>query len=71
MDNAAGSKNEGIRITLVGMVANVFLIGVKFTGGILGKSTAVVADAFHSLSDVLTDVVTLFTHRIGSECATA
>ncbi len=67
MQNAVDNRNDGIRITLVGMVANVILIGIKFAGGTLGKSTALVADAFHSLSDVLTDIVALFTHRIGQK----
>ena len=31
----------------------------------MGRSTAMIADGIHSLSDLLTDVVVLFTHKIG------
>jgi cation diffusion facilitator family transporter len=55
----------GIRAIVVGMVANILLSLFKFAGGILGNSVALVADAIHSLSDLITDVIVLFTHRIG------
>lgn len=58
--------NPGIKATLVGAAANLFLAVIKFVGGIVGNSTALVADAVHSLSDLLTDGVVLFTHKIGS-----
>ncbi len=55
----------GIRAIIVGMIANILLAFFKFAGGILGNSVALVADAIHSLSDLMTDLVVLFTHRIG------
>ena len=45
------------RTTIVGSVVNLLLVVCKFVAGILGRSTAVVADAGHSLSDLLTDIV--------------
>ena len=47
------------KVTLVGSAGNVLLVIVKFIAGILGHSSAMVADAIHSLSDFLTDVVVL------------
>ena len=47
------------KVTLVGSAGNVLLVIVKFIAGILGHSSAMVADAVHSLSDFLTDVVVL------------
>jgi cation diffusion facilitator family transporter len=47
------------RITWVGLVANVLLSAFKMTVGILGLSQAVVADAVHSMSDIVTDVAVL------------
>ena len=47
------------KVTLVGSAGNVLLVIVKFIAGILGHSSAMVADAIHSLSDFLTDVVIL------------
>ena len=47
------------RITLVGLVINLALAGAKFVLGIAGNSQALVADAVHSLSDMVTDVIVL------------
>ena len=47
------------RITLVGSVGNVVLVCIKFLAGALGHSSAIMADAVHSLSDFLTDIVVL------------
>ena len=58
-------NNPGVRIILVGALANLLLASLKIAGGIFGKSTAMIADGFHSVSDLLTDVVVLFTHKIG------
>ncbi len=55
----------GIRAIIVGAIANLLLSAFKFAGGILGNSVALVADAIHSLSDLVTDFIVLFTHRIG------
>ncbi|MFH1514189.1 MAG: cation diffusion facilitator family transporter [bacterium] len=47
------------RITWIGLILNICLTSIKFAGGILGKSQAVVADAVHSLSDLVTDILIL------------
>ncbi|MCD4701915.1 MAG: cation diffusion facilitator family transporter [Candidatus Aegiribacteria sp.] len=47
------------RITLAGLILNVFLSGFKLAGGILSSSHALVADGVHSLSDCVTDVAIL------------
>jgi len=58
-------KNPGVRIIAIGALANLLLAVLKIAGGIVGRSTAMVADGIHSLSDLLTDGVVLFTHKIG------
>lgn len=58
-------NNPGVRIILIGALANLFLAALKIAGGIVGRSTAMIADGIHSLSDLLTDGVVLFTHKIG------
>ena len=69
MSRSSLSRDEnmttGTRAIVVGMIANVLLSFFKFVGGILGNSVALVADAIHSLSDLVTDLIVLFTHRIG------
>lgn len=52
-------EKEIYRITLVGSVGNVVLVCIKFLAGVLGHSSAIMADAVHSLSDFLTDIVVL------------
>ena len=51
-------------VTLVGGVVNVVLLLFKFIAGVLGHSSAMVADAVHSLSDFVTDIVVLVFVRI-------
>jgi len=55
----AVQKVEISRVTWIGLFANLFLAALKFTGGFLGNSQAVVADAVHSLSDMTTDIAIL------------
>lgn len=47
------------RITWIGLVLNIALTGFKFVVGYIGASQAIIADAFHSLSDMVTDVAVL------------
>lgn len=51
-------------VTLVGSAVNAGLCMFKFAAGIFGNSSAMVADAVHSLSDFATDIVVLATMRI-------
>lgn len=52
------------RVTLAGSAVNVALVVLKFIAGVVGRSSAMVADAVHSLSDFATDVVVLIFVRI-------
>ena len=52
-------EKEIYKVTLVGSAGNVALLTFKFIAGILGHSSAMIADAVHSLSDFVTDVVVL------------
>ena len=58
-------KNTGVKVIVVGAAANLVLAVLKIAAGIVGRSTAMVADGIHSLSDLLTDGVVLFAHKIG------
>ena len=55
------------KVTLVGSIGNLVLLTFKFVAGILAGSSAMVADAVHSLSDFLTDLVVLVFVRIGAK----
>ena len=60
-------RNKRIyRVTLWGGAVNVLLLAFKFVAGIAGHSAAMVADAVHSLSDFVTDIIVLaFVHISG------
>ena len=61
-------RNQEIyKVTLVGGVVNVVLLLFKFVAGIVGHSAAMVADAVHSLSDFVTDVIVLVFVHISSK----
>ena len=47
------------QVTLIGCVGNVVLMVFKLIAGLVGHSAAMIADAVHSLSDVVTDVIVL------------
>jgi cation diffusion facilitator family transporter len=51
--------NQVRQITWIGLAVNFFLFILKLVFGFLGSSQAVIADAFHSLSDIATDIVVL------------
>ena len=54
-------------VTLVGSIANIILLLFKFVAGIAGHSAAMIADAVHSLSDFVTDVIVLVFIRISAK----
>ncbi|MDE6267302.1 MAG: cation diffusion facilitator family transporter [Muribaculaceae bacterium] len=55
------------RITLAGSVVNLVLIVLKFLAGIFGKSSAMLADAVHSLTDFATDVIVVIFVKISGK----
>ncbi len=61
---SANHRERAIRrVTLAGSAVNVALVAFKLAAGVVGCSAAMVADAVHSLSDLLTDAVVLvFVH---------
>ncbi len=60
-------SKEIYKVTLVGSLVNVALLLFKFVAGIVGHSAAMIADAIHSLSDFLTDVIVLVFIRISDK----
>ena len=60
-------EKEIYKVTLVGSVGNVVLMTFKLIAGTLGHSAAMLADATHSLSDFLTDLLVLVFVNISSK----
>ena len=67
IDSKMESAYAGRSVTLVGALANGLLILLKFTAGIFGQSQALIADAVHSISDLVTDVVVLIGIKMGQK----
>lgn len=59
-------EKEISRVTLIGSVVNLILVGLKAVAGVAGHSAAMVSDAVHSLSDFLTDIVVLVFVRVSA-----
>lgn len=59
-------EKEIIRVTVWGAVANVALAFAKLVAGIVGKSAAMTADAIHSFSDLVSDVIVLAMVKVAS-----
>lgn len=59
-------EQELTKVTITGSIGNLLLLAFKFVAGFLAGSAAMVADAVHSLSDFLTDLVVLVFVRIGA-----
>ncbi|KAH8700763.1 putative cation efflux family protein [Talaromyces proteolyticus] len=58
------SKNKsdaGVRITRIGLLVNLAMAIGKFLGGYFFHSQALVADAYHALTDLVSDFMTLGT----------
>ena len=60
-------EKEIYKVTIVGALSNVTLLIFKFVAGIISNSAAMIADAVHSLSDFITDVVVIVFVKISSK----
>ena len=58
-ESSASREKNIYKVTLAGGAVNVVLLAFKFIAGILGHSAAMIADAVHSLSDFITDLIVL------------
>ena len=54
-------------VTVVGMILNIVLVLAKAAGGIFFYSQALLADAVHSLSDLVTDLAVIFGRHLPQE----
>ena len=60
-------EKEIYKVTLTGTAVNAVLIVLKFIAGFVGRSSAMVADAVHSLSDFVTDVIVIVFVKIAGK----
>ena len=57
------------KVTLTGVVVNIFLTVVQLLGGIFANSQALIADGIHTLSDLASDFVVLFAAKVANQDA--
>jgi len=60
-------NNQVIIATWIGIIINVLLTIIKTIGGFLSGSRALLADALHSASDIVSSVVILFAVKIANK----
>lgn len=65
-DNTSREK-EIYKVTLCGGAVNLLLLVFKFVAGVTAHSSAMIADAVHSLSDFVTDIVVIAFVRISGK----
>ncbi|HZK01049.1 MAG TPA: cation diffusion facilitator family transporter [Tissierellaceae bacterium] len=62
-----GSYKEGLKTSIITIIINIVLSAIKIIAGIIGKSSAMLADGVHTLSDVLTTFVVLIGLKVSSK----
>ena len=62
-------SNEVKRVGAIGVIANLFLLSIKFVVGIVFKSQGLIADAINSFGDVFSSLVTFVGGKISSKPA--
>ena len=65
-DEAGGERQK---VVLRGLFVNVVLAAGQLAVGVLGRSAALVADGFHTLSDLLSDALVLTAAHFGAQAA--
>lgn len=63
----ADRERKMTSVTVWGAVVNLVLTALKLAAGILGRSSAMIADAIHSLTDLVSDAIVLVMVRISSK----
>lgn len=64
-DNRAAETRAAHKVTLIGMLVNILNAAAKILVGIWANSSALIADAIHSLSDLLSDILVLAATHFG------
>ena len=61
------NQKIAIQVSVVTIIVNIILAVLKFIEGIVGHSAAMISDAFHSLSDVLSTLSLIEAHNIAEK----
>jgi cation diffusion facilitator family transporter len=61
--------DQGQRITWISVAVNIVLTAMQLVVGFIAHSQSLIADAMHTLSDIVADAFVLFANRKGAEAA--
>lgn len=61
------NEKESIKVSIISIVANVILTIIKLITGFISHSSAMISDAIHSLSDVLSTFVVIIGIRLSNK----
>ena len=62
-------ETQIIRVSMIGIITNIFLAGFKFGVGFLANSVAIMVDALNNASDVLSSVITIIGTKLAGRPA--
>ena len=62
-------KNKGSKATIILIICNTFLFGIKITAGLMSNSLAIISDAVNSLTDIVSSVIIFFSVKTSSKQA--
>jgi len=60
-------SNEIVRVSIVGIIANVFLAAFKAVIGVFSNSIAIILDAVNNLSDALSSIITIVGTKLANK----
>ncbi len=63
------NEKDAMKVSIVSIISNIFLTIVKFVAGFISHSQAMVSDAIHSLSDVLSTIVVIIGVKLSNKKA--
>lgn len=58
---------EGLKVSIVTLIINVLLSIIKLFAGIFGNSSAMISDAVHSISDVISTIIVIIGLKISNK----
>lgn len=62
-------EQQIIKVSIIGIITNIFLAGFKFTVGLLANSVAIMIDALNNASDVMSSVITIIGTKLAGRPA--
>lgn len=65
--NENNAKHIATKVSLVGMIANIFLTAFKLAAGFISHSGAMISDAVHSASDAFSGIIVIIGVRMSSK----